>query len=90
MDPIFFFEPSFPFHAVSFINNSEMQASFKSDDQSVVDQNISVASIISYAKGHREDSIAHHIGKCNLINHQGSLYWIYYSWFSTFSIHVLY
>ena len=37
MDPIFFFEPSFPFHAVSFINNSEMQASFESDDQSVVD-----------------------------------------------------
>lgn len=79
MDPIFFFEPSFPFHAVSFINNSEMQASFESDDQSVVDQNISVASIISYAKGHKEDSIAHHVGKYNLINHQGSLYWIYYS-----------
>lgn len=77
MDQIFFFEPSFPFHAMSFTNNSEMQASFESDDHSVVEQKTGVVIIISYAKGHKEDSRAHHIGKCNLFNHQGSLYWVY-------------
>lgn len=35
MDPIFC-EPSFYFHAVSFISNSEMQDSFDSDDHGMV------------------------------------------------------